>query len=86
MAQIVHHLQGLIIDCLTFDSSGRTKYDLTYTTLSRVHSKENLYLLFPTLYTFSKLDHLVQKKMFQLRTNAQYKLSIVYLKSYHSNF
>jgi hypothetical protein len=52
MAEVVHHLQGSIIDCLTVDSCGMTKYGLTYTTLSRVHSKEHLYLLFPILYNF----------------------------------
>ncbi len=30
------------------------------------------------------MDHLVQEEMFQLRTNAQYKVDIVYLKSYCS--
>ncbi len=64
MAQIVHHLQGLIIDCLTFDSGGRTKYGLTYSTLSRVHSKEHLYLLFSLLNNFLKVSHLVQEEMF----------------------
>jgi hypothetical protein len=52
MAQIVHHLQGLIIDCSTFDSNNMTKYGLTYTTLSKVHSKEHFYLLSPILYKF----------------------------------
>jgi hypothetical protein len=32
------------------------------------------------------VDHLVQEEMFQLRTNAQYKVDIVSLKSYCSNF
>ncbi len=30
------------------------------------------------------MNHLVQEEMFRLWTNAQYKLAIVYLKSYHS--
>jgi hypothetical protein len=33
-----------------------------------------------------QVDHLVQEKMVRLRTNAQYKLAIVSLKSYHSKF
>ncbi len=85
MALTIHHLQGLIIDCLAFDSSGMTKYGLTYTTLLKVHSKEHLYLFSPILYIFFKVDNLFQEKMFQLRTNTQYKLSI-YLKSYCLNF
>ncbi len=32
------------------------------------------------------MDHLVQEEMFQLRTNAQYKVDIVSLKSYHLEF
>jgi len=30
------------------------------------------------------MDHFVQEEMFRLRTNAQYKLVMVYLKSYRS--
>jgi len=30
------------------------------------------------------MDHLIRKKMFQLKTNAQYKLAIISLKSYSS--
>jgi len=36
------------------------------------------------LNNFFQVDHFVQKEMFQLRTNAQYKLTIVSLKSYYS--
>jgi hypothetical protein len=52
----------------------------------KLRSEENLYLLFPLLNNFFQVDHLVQEKMVQLRTNAQYKLAIVSLKSYHSKF
>jgi hypothetical protein len=38
------------------------------------------------LNNFFEVDHLVQEEMFQLKTNAQYKLAMVSLKSYHSNF
>jgi hypothetical protein len=33
---------------------------------------------------FFQVDHIVQIKMFQLKTNSQHKLAIVSLKSYHS--
>jgi hypothetical protein len=39
--------QGLTFDHLAFDSSGVTKYGLTYTTLYRIKCKENVYLLSP---------------------------------------
>ncbi len=32
------------------------------------------------------MDHLVQEEIFQLKKNAQYKLAIVFLKSYHLKF
>jgi len=43
----IHHAQGLTFDCLTFDIIGATKNGLTYTTLSHIHSKRHLYLLYP---------------------------------------
>jgi hypothetical protein len=76
----------LTLDCLTFDLTSVTKHVLTYTALSKVHSKKKLYLLSLLLNNFVQVDHLVQEKMFRLRTNAQYKLDIVVLKFYCSNF
>jgi hypothetical protein len=32
------------------------------------------------------VDHLVQEEIFRLKTNAQYKLAIVFFKSYHLEF
>jgi len=76
----------LILDCLIFDLTSVTKHGLTYTALSKVRSKNILYLLFLLLNNFVQVDHLVQVKMFRLRTNAEYKFDIVVLKSYRSNF
>jgi ATP-dependent exoDNAse (exonuclease V) alpha subunit len=67
---IIHRSQGLIFDHLTFDSTSMTKHDLTYTALSRVHSRKNLYLFFPLLNKFFQVDHIIRKEMFQLKTNA----------------
>jgi hypothetical protein len=86
MSHIIHHSQGLALDHLAFDPTNVTKHGLTYIELLKVRSKENLYLLFPLLIFFFQVDHLVQEKLVQLRTNAQYKLVIVSLKSYHSKF
>ncbi len=63
-----------------------TKHGLTYTALSKVRSKKNWYFIFLLLNNFVQVAHLVQEKMFRLRTNAQYKLDIVVLKSYCSIF
>jgi len=84
ITQTIHRSQGLIFECLTFDLINVTKPGLTYIPLLRVHSKEDFKLLFSLLNFFFQVDHFVQKEMFQLRTNAQYKLTIVSLKSYYS--
>jgi hypothetical protein len=55
----IHHSQGLIYNHLTFDPTGVTIHGLTYIELSRVRSKENLYLFFPLLNFFFQVDHLV---------------------------
>jgi hypothetical protein len=86
VAWIIHRSQWLTIDHLTVDLTSVTKHDITYITLSKVRRKEILYLLSLLLHNVFQVYHLVQEKMFWLRTNAQYKLTIVFLKSYHSKF
>jgi hypothetical protein len=41
----MHYLLGLTFDLLAFDLIDVTKHGLSYTTLLKVCSKENLYLL-----------------------------------------
>ncbi len=60
-----------------------TKHDLKCTTLSRVRFKKILYLFFPLLNKSFQVDHIIQEEIFRLKKNAQYKLAIVFLKSYH---
>jgi hypothetical protein len=74
----------LTLDHLTFDLTHVTKHGSTYIALLTIHSKKKK--KFPLLNKCFQVDHLVQKKMFRLKTNSQYKLAIVYLKSYHSIF
>ncbi len=84
MTQTIHRSNGLTLDCLTFDLINVTKHGLTYIALLRVCLREDFNLLFSLLNKFFQVDHLVQEEMFQLRTNAQFKLAIISLKSYYS--
>jgi hypothetical protein len=85
-AHNIHYSQALTLDCLTFNPTGVTKHGLTYIALSRVCLKEKNYLFSRLLIKIFQVDHLVQEAIFQLKTNAQYKLAIVFLKSYHLEF
>ncbi len=86
ITRTIHRAHGLTLDHLAFDPSGITKHGLTYTILSRVHSKKHLYLLSPLSNKNFQVDTLVQEEMHCLKTIAQYKITIVYLKSYHKEF
>jgi len=44
VACIIHHYQGLTLDHLAFDFNGVLHHGHTYTTLSHVRKKENLFL------------------------------------------
>jgi hypothetical protein len=48
----MHCSLGLTFDRLAFDPIDVTKHGLSYITLSKVHSKENLCLLCPLLNKF----------------------------------
>ncbi len=76
----------MTFDHLTFDLTGVTKYGLTYNALSRVYSKEHLYLFLTLLNKKFQVDHLVQEEIFRLRTNVQYKLVIVFKNPIIQNF
>jgi hypothetical protein len=77
---IIHHAQGLTFDHLAFDSTSVTKHGLTYITLFRIYSKNHLYLFSPLSNKNFQINHIVQEEMSHLKTNTQYKLSIVLLK------
>jgi hypothetical protein len=83
---IIHHAQGLTFERLAFDLVGVTKHGLTYTTLSQIHSKENLYLLSPLLINFFQIDLLIKQEMYRLQTTTQYELTLPSFKSYHEEF
>jgi len=52
VTRTIHRSQRLTFDCLTFDIISVTKLGITYTTLLKVCSKEDFYLLFPLLNKF----------------------------------
>jgi hypothetical protein len=43
----IHHAQGLSMDNLTFDPHGVFRHGLKYRTLTKIWTKENLYLFNP---------------------------------------
>jgi len=43
----IYQAQGLTFDHLAFDLNGVDKHGLTYTTLSHIKNKKNIYLLQP---------------------------------------
>jgi hypothetical protein len=66
----------LTLDYLTFDSNGIHHHGLTYTTLSCVRKKENLFLFTPLIYANFKVDKCVSNKMQWLKTTIQWHLCI----------
>ncbi len=78
----IHHVESLTLDHLAFDPSGVTKHGLAYTTLSHIHSKEQLYLLLALSNKNFHVDSNVEHEMLHLKTITQYKLTIPNLKSY----
>jgi hypothetical protein len=63
----------------TFDPMNLTKHDWTYTTLFKIHSKENLYLLSPLSNQKIQINLTVEKEMTQFRMFGKYELMINYL-------
>jgi hypothetical protein len=68
---IIHQSQGLTLDFLTFDPSGIHHHELTYTTLSHVRGKKNLYLLTPLVEANFKVDKCISNEMQCLKTIVQ---------------
>ncbi len=59
----IHQAQGLTLDYLTFDPTNVYKHGLTYTTLSRVKTKETFYLLQPLSMNVFQIDPNVAMEM-----------------------
>ncbi len=68
VARTIHRSQGLTFNFVAFDLSGIHHHGLTYTTLSCVREKENLYLFAPLVEANFKVDKLVSNEMQRLKT------------------
>jgi hypothetical protein len=79
ITRTIHRFQVLTLVFLAFDPNGIHYYRLTYTTLSCVKEKENLYLLTPLVEANFKVDKCVSNEMQCLKTIAQWQLCIPYL-------
>jgi hypothetical protein len=79
VARTIHRLQGFTLHYVALDPTRATHHDLTYTTLSRIHTKENLYLLVPLQNNNLKVDVCVMEEMHQLCTKVVWKLTITRL-------
>jgi hypothetical protein len=55
----IHCAQDLTFDHLAFESNGRMKHDLTYTTLFQVHYKKHLY--FPLSNKNFQVNYFIQE-------------------------
>ncbi len=82
MAPIIHQSQGLTFDFLAFDPSGIHHHGLTYTTLSCVREKKNLYLVAPLVEANFKVDKCISNEMQCLKTIAQWQLCVPYLQPF----
>jgi hypothetical protein len=81
---IIHHAQGLTFDHLAFDSTRVTKHGLTYITLFKIYSKNHLHIFSPLSNKKFQINHIIQEEMSHLKTNTQYKWSIVSFKIYQT--
>jgi ATP-dependent exoDNAse (exonuclease V) alpha subunit len=75
-ARTIHRAQGLSLDRLAFNPQNVSKHGLSYMALSRVRSKEQLYLLHSICSRKFHVEQLVADEMFRLRADAKYKISI----------
>jgi len=77
VARTIHYAQGLTLDHLAFGPTSVTKHGLTYTPLPHICFKKHLYLLSRLTNKTFQVDTLVQEEMHQLRTTAQYELTLI---------
>ena len=71
------------LDDLVFNPCGINKHGLAYTTLSRIRSKEKLYLSALLEISNFQIDSSVLEEMKKLTTIAKWKFSIPFLKQMH---
>jgi hypothetical protein len=67
---------------LAFDLHGVFQHGLTYTTLTRIRTKENLYLFNPLHQQKFNVDVMVKQETNILETKAIYELSLSILKTF----
>ncbi len=75
--------QGLSLDELVFDFINVKKHGLTYTTLSRIRTKEKVFLLAPLQHEFFNVDPRIHVQMNRLKTIATWIPLILQLKNLH---
>jgi exonuclease III len=80
-ARTIHRSQGLSLDDVVFNPCGVTKHGLAYTALSRIRTKEKLYLLTPLTTSNFQVETSVLDKMKILISNSRWNLSIPILKT-----
>ena len=80
VARTIHRAQGLSLDDLVFKPCGVNRHGLAYTTLSRIRSKEKLYLLAPLEISNFQIDSSILEEMKRLTTIAKWKFSVPFLK------
>jgi hypothetical protein len=69
---------------LTFDPHGVFRHGLTYIALTRIQTKENLYLFNPLQQKKFNVDVMVKEETNKLETKAKYELSLSILKNFQS--
>jgi hypothetical protein len=67
---------------LTFHIHGKPRYDLTYTTLFRIRTKENLYLLNAFQQKKINVDAMLKEETNRFETSVKYKLFFLLLKTF----
>ena len=80
VARPIHRSQGLSLDEMAFDPTNVTKHGLTYIALSRIRTKEKLYLLTPLEHKKFHVDECVSQEMSRLRSLAKWNLLVPRLK------
>ena len=83
--QTIQHSQGLSLNETEFDPKGANKNGLVYTALSRIRTKEKLYLLNTLAISNFQIDRLVSLEMERLTTSTKWNLLVLILKNIHQS-
>lgn len=75
-ARTIHRSQGLSLDDVAFNPTNINKHGLTYTALSRVRTKEKLYLLAPLTVSNFRVDACVTDEMNRLNSIAKWEFLV----------